>query len=408
MNEIKCPSCGNLFKADEAGYAKIEKQIRDHAFQEEISIIRERAADEQKSAVEVAVAKTNLRLQEEFSEKEKTMLENISNSDLEIEKLNSKIDNSESIQKIAISRAKDPLDKEIIELKHLLKSKENETQILVDGLEKDHEREVDSLKGTIEFYKDMKQKLSTKMVGETLEEHCESEFNKYRTSAFPNSEFGKDNDSTSGSKGDYIFREYDEDGNEIISIMFDMKDENEETVIKQKNKKHFSKLHKDRKTKNCEYAVLVSLLEKESDFYNQGMVDVSYEYDKMYVVRPQFFITIITLLKNAAMKSMKYKREMEIMKKTNIDITNFNDKIDDFKTGFVRNYRLYEDQSDKAISEIDKAIKSLEKTKEQIQKSKNNIRLANNKLDNLSIKKLTHGNETMTKRFAELNDVVEQ
>jgi hypothetical protein len=259
----------------------------------------------------------------------------------------------------------------------------------------------------IAYYKDMKAKLSTKMVGETLEQHCETQFNQIRATAFPKAYFEKDNDARTGSKGDYIYREADEEGNEIISVMFEMKNEQDETATKKKNEDFFKELDKDRTEKHCEYAVLVSLLEPDSELYNSGIVDVSHRYPKMYVIRPQFFIPMITVLRNAAINSLKYKSELALIRSQNIDITNFEDSIEEFKSGFARNYDLASRKFKAAIDEIDKTIKSLEKTKENLLSSENNLRLANNKAEDLTIKRLTRGNPTMTAKFAELKDCVD-
>jgi len=303
------------------------------------------------------------------------------------------------------------IEKERDDLRHALELKEREKELLEKSIKEKFtnqlvvkDQTIRMKEDEIERLRDFKQKLSTKMVGETLEQHCEYEFNKLRATGFQNAYFEKDNDATGGTKGDYIYREMDEEGNEIISIMFEMKNENDETATKKRNEDFFAKLDKDRKNKGCEYAVLVSLLEADNEFYNTGIVDVSHKYEKMYVVRPQFFIPIITLLRNAAMNSMQYKAELNMMRNQSVDITNFEEKIDAFKTGFARNYELASRKFKTAIDEIDKTITHLQKTKDALLSSENNLRLANNKAEDLTIKKLTHGNPTMKARFDELDE----
>jgi len=412
MNELICPNCDKVFKVDKTEYATIQKQVRDHEFKEELKIRLRYAEKEKHNAIQLAENRVRNEFVDELSMKkeqiielkanfEKSLIENNSKKELQINELKAQIDNSDKDKQLAISEAIEPIRKKCDEFSNNLKNQKIEHELSLKSLE-------DNYKNIIANERSMKLTLSTKMVGESLEKHCESEFNKIRATGFQNAYFEKDNDASLGSKGDYIFRESDSNGNEIISIMFDMKNESDETTTKKKNEDFLKKLDKDRNQKNCEYAVLVSLLEKDDDFYNQGLVDVSHFYEKMYVVRPQFFVPIISLLRNAALKSMSYKTEIEEMKSTNIDITNFNNKIDDFKTGFVKNYELYDRQNDEAIKELDKAIKNLEKTKEKLKKSNNNLRLANDKLDNISIKKLTHGNPTMKEKFSNLNDNSDQ
>jgi hypothetical protein len=325
--------------------------------------------------------------------------------------MQSKIDNADLQKRLVVTEAVQKIEKERDELVSDLKTKEIEKQLLEKSLIEKYNAELKTKEDIIRLKdeeialrKDMKQKLSTKMIGETLEQHCENEFNKLRPTAFQKAYFEKDNDSKSGSKGDFIYRENDDSGNEIISIMFEMKNEGDETASKKRNEDFFKELDKDREEKNCEYAVLVTLLESESDFYNSGIVDVSYKFPKMYVVRPQFFIPIITLLRNAAMNSMQYKAELAMVKSQNIDITNFEDKMNKFKEGFARNYDLASRKFKEAIDGIDKTIKELEKTKAALLSSENNLRLANEKTDELTIKKLTHGNPTMKAKFDELSE----
>ena len=421
MNEIICPNCKKAFKIDEAGFADILKQVRDHEFEKELTnrlIIAEKEKD---SAVKIAEANLKNSLQEELTKKDKELTELKTKSDTElaeklakketeIAEMKSKIQNAETEKKLEVSEAIKKIEKERDNLANDLKIKETEKKSLEISIKDKFTNKLVVKDETIKMkddeiarLKDFKQKLSTKMVGETLEQHCETEFNKLRATAFQNAYFEKDNDSSGGSKGDFIYKEADESGNEIISIMFEMKNENDETATKKRNEDFFAKLNKDRKEKNCEYAVLVSLLESENEFYNTGIVDVSYKFEKMYVVRPQFFIPIITLLRNAAMNSMEYKAELNLMRNQNIDITNFEEKINIFKTGFARNYDLASRKFKTAIDEIDKTISHLQKTKDALLSSENNLRLANNKADDLTIKKLTYGNPTMKAKFDEEN-----
>ncbi len=421
MNEIICPNCKKAFKVDEAGFADIVKQVRDHQFEEELNNRLALAEKEKESAVELAKANTKNTLQEELAKKDREiaelkanskseLIEKLAEKDNQLAELKSKIQNAETKQKLAVSEAIKEIEKQRDSLENDLKTKELEKQNIKNSLEQKYSTELQNKDAIIKFkedeisrVKDMKLKLSTKMLGESLEQHCEIEFNKLRPTAFQNAYFEKDNDSKGGSKGDYIYRETDESGNEIISIMFEMKNESDETATKKKNEDFFAKLDKDRKDKNCEYAVLVSLLEKDNEFYNSGIVDVSHKYEKMYVVRPQFFIPIITLLRNAAMNSLKYKQELNLIRNQNIDITNFEEKIDAFRKGFAYNYDLASRKFKTAIDEIDKTISHLNKTKAALLSSENNLRLANNKADDLTIKKLTYGNPTMKAKFEELS-----
>lgn len=421
MNEIICPNCKKAFKVDEAGFADILKQVRDHQFEEELKSRLSLADKEKESAVQLAEANLRNSLQDQLANKDKQLAElkaqnelilteKLGKKEAEITQLKAKIDNVEVEKKLAVTEAVQRLEKERDKLLSDLNIQKLETQNLESSLTQKFSSqlltkdEIIKLKDDeISRVKDMKMKLSTKMLGETLEQHCEIEFNKLRATAFQKAYFEKDNDSRSGSKGDYIYRESDEAGNEIISIMFEMKNEGDETATKKKNEDFLKELDKDRNEKKCEYAVLVSLLEAESEYYNTGIVDVSHKYNKMYVVRPQFFIPIITLLRNAAMNSMQYKAELSLVKNQNIDITNFEEKINVFKMGFAKNYELASRQFKTAIEEIDKTMDHLQKTKDALLASVNNLRLANNKAEDLTIKKLTHGNPTMKSKFDELN-----
>jgi hypothetical protein len=420
MNEIICPNCHKAFKVDEAGFADILKQVRDHQFEEELQNRLNLAEKEKESAVKLAEANIKNLLQEQLAQKDAALTElkaqkeielsqKLSQKDNELSQLKSKIENTELEKKLAVTEATQKIEKERDELANTVKSKDTEKQLLESALKEKFSAELKSKDDIIKhkdeeiaLRKDMKLKLSTKMIGETLEQHCETEFNKLRATAFQNAYFEKDNDSRSGSKGDFIYRETDEAGNEIISIMFEMKNEGDETTTKKKNEDFFRELDKDRNEKKCEYAVMVSLLEAESEYYNSGIVDVSHKFPKMYVVRPQFFIPIITLLRNAAMNSLKYKAELALVRNQNIDITNFEEKINTFKDGFARNYELASKKFKTAIDEIDKTIDHLQKTKDALLSSDNNLRLANQKAEDLTIKKLTQGNPTMKAKFDEL------
>jgi hypothetical protein len=422
MNEIICPHCKKVFKVDEAGFAEILKQVRDHQFEEELQNRLNLADKEKESAVKLAEANVRNSLQEQLAKKDKeltelkaqselTLSEKLNKKETEISQKKAKIDNVEVEKKLAVNEAVQKVEKERDNLSNDLKTKELEKQNLESSLKQKFSIELQNKDAIIKYkddeiarVKDMKLKLSTKMLGETLEQHCEIEFNKLRATAFQKAYFEKDNDSKTGSKGDFIYREKDDAGNEIISIMFEMKNEGDETTTKKKNEDFLKELDKDRTEKKCEYAVLVSLLEAESEFYNSGIVDVSHRYSKMYVVRPQFFIPIITLLRNAAMNSMRYKSELALVRSQNIDITNFEEKINKFKEGFAKNYDLASRKFKEAIDGIDKTIKELEKTKLALLSSENNLRLANDKTDDLTIKKLTHGNPTMKAKFDELNN----
>ena len=422
MNEIICPHCKKAFKIDEAGFADILKQVRDREFDKEMHERLELLEKEKESAVKLAEANTKNLLQAEVAkrdtelaelkaQKDALVSELKAEKDAEIARLHARVESAETEKKLAVTEAVVKVEKERDRLSGELKNKDTEKQLVETSLKEKFAAELKTKDDIIRhkdeeiaLRKDMKLRLSTKMIGETLEQHCETEFNKLRATAFPNVHFEKDNDSKTGSKGDYVYRESDSDGNEIISIMFEMKNEGDETATKHKNEDFLRELDKDRTEKGCEYAVLVSLLEAENELYNTGIVDVSHKYPKMYVVRPQFFIPIITLLRNAAMNSLKYKAELALVRNQNVDITNFEESINNFKEGFSKNYELASRKFKTAIEEIDKTIDHLEKTKDALLSSENNLRLANNKAEDLTIKKLTRGNPTMTAKFEELSD----
>lgn len=417
MNDINCPNCKKVFKVDKAGFADILKQVRDHKFEEELQSRLDIAEQAKDTAVLLAEANLKNKLKDhivkkdrEISDlkaiKERELSDQLSRNEAELSEMKSKIQNAALNQKLSVAEAVRFIEKERDDLANSLKNKETEKQLLEKSLNEKFITELKTKDDIIKLKdeeimlrKDMKLKLSTKMIGETLEQHCEAEFNKLRATGFQNAYFEKDNDSSAGSKGDFIYREQDEAGNEIISIMFEMKNEGDETATKKRNDDFFKELDKDRIQKKCEYAVLVSLIEAESELYNTGIVDVSYKYDKMYVVRPQFFIPIITLLRNAALNSMKYKAELNLMRSQNVDITNFEEDMNNFKEGFARNYDLASKKFHKAIEDIDKSINSLQKVKEGLLSSENNLRLANKKAEDLTIKKLTRGNPTMKTKF---------
>lgn len=420
MNDIICPNCKKAFKVDEAGFAAILKQVRDHQFEEEIQTRLDLAEQEKQNAIKLAEAQVKSSYQDALARKELEISKLIGKNELElaeklaekeanIANLKSQIEKAELDKTLSVTEAVRVIEKERDSLTNDLKSKETEMELQEKSLKerfaavlKTKEDIIQMKDEEIALRKDMKLKLSTKMIGETLEQHCENEFNRLRATAFQRAHFEKDNDSRSGSKGDFIYREEDEAGNEIISIMFEMKNEGDETATKKRNEDFFRELDKDRNEKKCEYAVMVSLLEAESDLYNCGIVDVSHKYPKMYIIRPQFFIPIITLLRNAAMNSMKYKAELSHIRNQNVDITNFEDNINAFKEGFARNYELASRKFKTAIDEIDKTIDHLQKTKEALLSSENNLRLANNKAEDLTIKKLTKGNPTMSAKFESL------
>ena len=409
MNDIICPNCKKAFKVDEAGFADILKQVRDQQFETEIKQRLEVAEKDKNNAVQIAEAKLKNKLQLEFSKKEQEIQSLKSSTDLELAKIKSQMAIAEAEKKTAVLEATSLIKKERDKLVYELSNKETEKLLLEKSINEAFAEKMklkeEALKmkdDEIERLRDFKQKLSTKMVGETLEQHCEIEFNRIRATAFQAAYFEKDNDISGGTKGDYIYREPDPNGNELVSIMFEMKNEGDETSTKKKNEDFFAKLNKDRIDKNCEYAVLVSLLEGDNELYNSGILDVSYKYPKMYVIRPQFFITIITLLRNAAKNSLQYKNELSLMKNQSIDVTNFENKINSFKEGFSKNYELASRKFETAIDEIDKTINHLNKTKEALLSSVNNLRLANNKAEELTIKRLTHANPTMRAKFDDI------
>jgi hypothetical protein len=393
MHEIICPHCKKAFKIDEAGYADILKQVHDHEFKQQLHERLELAERDKQNAVELATTKVSREFEKATSAK-----------DAEIQELKAKLNAGDDKKKLAITEAVNVVEKERDKLKSDFERAQLEKQLAEKSLKDKYETQIKDRDGEIERLREMKARLSTKMVGETLEQHCETEFNRIRATAFPRAYFEKDNDARAGSKGDYIYRDSDEAGTEIVSIMFEMKNESNETATKKKNEDFLKELDKDRTEKRCEYAVLVSLLEPDSELYNSGIVDVSHRYLKMYVVRPQFFIPIITLLRNAAQSSLKYKTELALMKAQNIDITNFENRLEEFKTGFSRNYKLASEKFQTAIEEIDKTIVHLQKTKEALLGSENNLRLANDKADDLTVKKLTKGNPTMAAKFADLKN----
>jgi len=413
VNEIKCPKCDNVFKVDEAGYADIIKQVRDSEFARELHDREGLLKADKESAVKLAEEKAKSSLKDDIARKDAQLASAKSDNELvvarlssqkdaELAQLQSKLASLGTENKLLVSEAVGRVEKERDNLRIELATKENEKRLVESTLKNQYENDLRSKDEMISYYKDMKAKLSTKMVGESLEQHCEYEFNRLRATAFRNAYFEKDNDSRSGSKGDYIYRENDEDGTEIISIMFEMKNEADATATKKKNEDFLRELDKDRIEKKCEYAVLVSLLESDSELYNTGIVDMSHHFPKLYVIRPQFFIPIITLLRNAALNSMQYKTELALVRSQNIDITNFENSVDAFKEGFARNYDLASRKFKTAIDEIDKTIDHLQKTKDALLSSENNLRLANNKADDLTIKKLTRGNPTMTEKFDDL------
>lgn len=439
MNEIKCPHCQTVFTIDENSYADIVSQVRNKEFAEDVhkqlefakkqfetekALAKEqekRLYDEERANFEQKILSLELALKNADVKEEKNVQEALHQKEKEFSALQAELDQLKQqlqFKEVELSQKfqEDLHAKErtILELKQEKELQQKEQEVQQTALKEKYELELRSKKDQFElelkakdeaiaFYKDFKAKQSTKMVGESLEQHCEIEFNRLRMTAFPRAEFGKDNDAKTGSKGDYIYREYDENGIEILSIMFEMKNENDETATKKKNEHFFKELDKDRHEKQCEYAILVSLLEADNELYNTGIVDVSYQYPKMYVVRPQFFIPIITLLRNAASNSLQYKQELALMRDQHIDITHFEEDLETFKKGFARNYELASKKFQTAIDEIDKTIKSLEKTKAALLSSENNLRLANNKAEDLTVKKLMKNNPTMKQRFEELN-----
>lgn len=407
MAELKCPKCGTTFKVDDTSYADILNQVRNHEFEAELEKRLEQSLRSEKQSHQAEIAELKAKFEQASTELKAKLAQNKT-------EFEAKLAQSKTEQELAVARATAPIERERDSLKNSLVAAQNEAKLNLEtansraklseaALITKYESALKLKEEENERLKDLKSKLSTKMVGETLEQHCQTEFNRIRTAAFPHAYFEKDNDARTGSKGDYIFRELDEAGNEIVSIMFEMKNENETTATKHKNEDFFKELDKDRREKNCEYAILVSLLESDSGLYNTGIVDVSYRYEKMYVIRPQFFIPIITLLRNAALSSLQYKQELAVVRSQNIDITHFEENMEKFKVGFARNYDLASRKFKTAIDEIDKTINSLQKTKDALLSSENNLRLANNKAEELTIKRLTRGNPTMAQKFADLH-----
>ena len=411
MQEIKCPKCGEVFQVDESGYSAIVKQVRDKEFSKEIQNREAQFESEKESAILLAKLETEKMFNEKLNKKENELNEVEVKKDKEIAELKNKLATFDKDKELEINKLITKLNTELSEKdSHIATLKgekaltEKECQLKEQSLQEQYEEKLRFKEEEIARYKDFKSKLSTKMVGESLEQHCEIEFNQLRATGFKNAYFEKDNDAKTGSKGDYIYRDKDAEGIEFISIMFEMKNEMDTTSTKKKNEDFLKELDKDRREKNCEYAVLVSLLEPESELYNAGIVDMSHRYPKMYVIRPQFFIPIITLLRNAAANSLEYKHELEIIKAQNVDVSNFEAEMNDFKDKFSRNFRLASEKFQKAIEEIDKTIDHLQKTKEALLSSENNLRLANSKAEDLSIKRLTKNNPTMAAKFEELKD----
>lgn len=396
MNEIKCPKCSTVFQISETDYESIVKQIKDKEFEKQIQIREEQYKKDMQSAIKLAEIN-----------KEKELTDKLNKKDMELIELKNELKLLESSQKLELEKALSDKEKKIDNLNNEITIKAREYELKERTIKEGYELKLKDKEEQIAYYKDFKAKQSTKMIGESLEQHCSTEFNRLRP-LFKNAYFEKDNDARSGSKGDFIFKDYDEDGNEIVSIMFEMKNEADETATKHKNEHFLKELDKDRKEKKCEYAVLVSLLEADSDYYNDGIVDVSHIYDKMYVIRPQFFIPLITLIRNLSNKSLEYKKELELIRNQNIDITHFEENINLFKEGFSRNYRLASERFSKAIDEIDKTIEHLLKTKEHLLKTDDNLRLANRKAEDLTIKKFTRNNPTMTKMFEDLKKTSEE
>ncbi|PHY06727.1 MAG: hypothetical protein CK528_06550 [Alcaligenaceae bacterium] len=391
MHDVICPHCAKAFKIDETGYADIVKQVRDSEFNEQLHARLELAEQGKQNAVELAKSQAASELYRTEAAK-----------DAVIQDLNARFAAADAARQLALAQALSGVEKERDDAKNKLVRVQFEKQLSEQALKDKYETQLKDREDTIERLKDLKARLSTKMVGETLEQHCETEFNRLRATAFPKAYFEKDNDARSGSKGDFIFRDLAEANTEIVSIMFEMKNESDHTANKSKNEDFLKELDKDRNEKGCEYAVLVSLLEPDSELYNTGIVDVSHRYPKMYVIRPQFFIPIITLLRNAAQNSLKYKSELALIKEQNIDITNFENELASFKSGFARNADLASRHFDTAIEEIDKSILHLQKTRDALTGTNRNLRLANDKAQDVTIKKLTRGNPTMQQRFADL------
>ena len=394
MKEIKCPHCGKAFTIDEAGYESILKQVRDEEFYKEIDLRQEQFTKDKESAVKLAEAHIREEMQKKIADKE-----------LEISELKSKIEINDANNQIEINKAISEKNQKISELKGEIELNKKEYELNEKSIKDSYEEQLKNKDEQLDYYNEFKAKQSTKMIGESLEVHCSTLFNGTLRTYLPRAYFEKDNDSKTGSKGDFIFRDFDEDGNEIVSIMFEMKNESDETATKHKNEDFLKELDKDRREKNCEYAVLVSLLEIDSDLYNEGIVDVSHKYEKMYVIRPQFFIPMITLIHSLSNKALEYRKELALMRTQNIDITNFEDKMEKIRDYIGNNYRLAGEKFKKAIDEIDKSIASLQKTRESLLKCEDNLRLASGKAEDLTVKKLTRGNETMKKMFDEAKNL---
>ena len=407
MNEIKCPNCQKVFQVDESGYAQIIQQVRNNEFQNELSRREKELKERQSQDIEMMRLKEQTSFEKELQE----IKEQIAERDRIISELNAKLQNTETDKKLAVNEALQVKEQElakkaaeIADLNGKLTNKDLELELKEKSLNEKYETELKAKDEQIAFYKDFKARQSTKMIGESLEQHCMNQFNQIRMTAFPNAYFEKDNDARTGSKGDFIFRESSSDGTEFISIMFEMKNEMDETASKHKNEDFFKELDKDRKEKNCEYAVLVSLLEADNEFYNNGIVDVSYRYEKMYVIRPQFFIPMITLLRNAALNSLRYQRELDVVRNQQLDILHFEENMEEFKSKFGKNFELASRKFQEAIDDIDKTIKQLEKTKEALQSSDRNLRLANDKAQDLSIKKLTKNAPSVKAMFDDIRE----
>lgn len=405
MQEIRCPRCGEVFQVDETGYAQIAQQVRDKEFEKELG----RRAKELKEKQEEQVKVARLQQEKEFGDAISQKNGELAEKDKLIEQLKAQLAGTETEKKLAVAEAIQAKEQEItagkteiITLQSKLSTQETEAQLREKSLQEQYEEKLKTKEEQIEYYRDFKARQSTKMIGESLEQHCLSQFNSIRMAAFPSAYFEKDNDARTGSKGDFIFRDFSADGTEYISIMFEMKNEADTTATKHKNEDFFKELDKDRREKGCEYAVLVSLLETDNDFYNNGIVDVSYKFEKMYVIRPQFFIPIISLLRNAALNSLKYQQELQTVRNQQLDILHFEENMAAFKEGFNRNYRLASERFREAVDEIDKSITHLQKIKEALLSSENNLRLANNKADDLSIKKLTKNAPSVRAMFDEL------
>jgi len=410
MNEIKCPKCGEIFTVDESCYNAIVEQVRDAEMQKELNRREQAFVKEKEIAIALAVTQAEAKKEKQITELNALLSQSKSEKDAaillkdqEILRLNDQIQLEKTKSDSAIEQAVEQQNNMIAKLKNDLLLEQSRNELSEKALKEAHRAELKIKDEEIAHYKDFKARQSTKMVGESLEQHCEIEFNKLRATAFQNAYFEKDNDAKTGSKGDFIYRENGPDGTELISIMFEMKNEMDETATKHKNEDFFKELDKDRKEKKCEYAILVSLLEPQNELYNNGIVDVSYKYDKMYVIRPQFFIPLITILRNAALSSLKYKQELQIVKNQNVDVTGFESKLLDFQDKFNKNYLAASDKFANAIGEIDKTIDHLQKVKEGLIGSDRQLRLANEKAQDLSIRKLTKGNPTMTAKFSEIN-----